>query len=90
MDAARVGGRAGVAVQVLRMRDDRRTRPRLRRPRVAGAPYRGYHAPRHSRGTRLKRATGDLDTVPRARQRSWRVGAPVGLDDVVAVSVRGG
>jgi len=52
--------------RVLRLRDDRQARLRLRRLTVAaGVPYRGYHALRHYCGTRLMRDTGDLDTVAR-------------------------
>jgi len=61
-------GGAGAATQerVLRVRDDRQARLRLRRLAVAaGVPYRGYHALRHYCGTRLMRDTGDLDTVAR-------------------------
>jgi len=52
--------------RVLRLRDDRQARLRLRRLTVAAdVPYRGYHALRHYCGTRLMRDTGDLDTVAR-------------------------
>jgi len=56
----------GADGRVLRLRDDRRARLRLRRlTAAANVPYRGYHALRHYCGTRLMRDTGDLDTVAR-------------------------
>jgi len=62
-DSREDGGADGWVLQV---RDDRRARLRLRRlAAAAGVPYRGYHALRHSCGTRLMRETGDLDTVAR-------------------------
>jgi len=70
-EVARVGGQESREGgdedgRVLRLRDDRRARLRLRRlATAAGVPYRGYHALRHSCGTRLMRETGDLDTVAR-------------------------
>ena len=63
-DDGRMG--AGGHVRVLRLRDDRQARLRLRRlAATAAVPYRGYHALRHYCGTRLMRETGDLDTVAR-------------------------
>ena len=62
----RGGAGADTQERVLRVRDDRQARLRLRRLAVAaGVPYRGYHALRHYCGTRLMRDTGDLDTVAR-------------------------
>ncbi len=62
----RGGAGVGMEERVLRVRDDRQARLRLRRLTVAaGVPYRGYHALRHYCGTRLMRDTGDLDTVAR-------------------------
>ena len=62
----RGGAGADTQERVLRVRDDRHARLRLRRLAAAtDVPYRGYHALRHYCGTRLMRDTGDLDTVAR-------------------------
>jgi len=62
----RGGAGADTQERVLRVRDDRHARLRLRRlAAAADVPYRGYHALRHYCGTRLMRDTGDLDTVAR-------------------------
>ena len=65
-EEGRGGAGAGTEERVLRVRDDRQARLRLRRlAAAANVPYRGYHALRHYCGTRLMRDTGDLDTVAR-------------------------
>jgi len=65
-EEGRGGAGVGMEERVLRVRDNRQARLRLRRLAAsAGVPYRGYHALRHYCGTRLMRDTGDLDTVAR-------------------------